>query len=147
MIRFLIHTVSSLTDVYGNRYHYATITSTKTGKDLRIKSLGGPSNARHLVRTKTDADWSEINSTEADMKIREFNRSVKFHETDSAKYEHEITDADFVALECSIFYECGICDHIHPITFDGDCRDDANRLTLDQLPADADIRSWEEVQS
>ena len=99
MIRFLIHTVSSLTDTYGNRYHYATITSTKTGNDLRVKSLGGESNARHLVRTKTDADWSEINSTEADMKIREFNRCRKFHENDSAKYEHEITEADFVTLE------------------------------------------------
>lgn len=24
-------------------------------------------------------------------------------------------------------YECGICDHVHPWEFDGDCREDANR--------------------
>lgn len=31
------------------------------------------------------------------------------------------------------FYECGICGHIHPWEWDGDCRDDANRLTLNEL--------------
>lgn len=32
-----------------------------------------------------------------------------------------------------IFYECGICDHVHPWDWDGDCRDNANRFTRDQL--------------
>lgn len=27
------------------------------------------------------------------------------------------------------FYECGICDHLHPCQFMGDCRDDSNRFT------------------
>jgi len=31
------------------------------------------------------------------------------------------------------FYECGICDCIHPWLWNGDCRDDANRLSLDEL--------------
>lgn len=26
-----------------------------------------------------------------------------------------------------VLYECGICDHLHPWSWDGDCRDDANR--------------------
>jgi len=26
--------------------------------------------------------------------------------------------------------ECGACDHYHPKTFNGDCRDDANRLVM-----------------
>lgn len=34
-----------------------------------------------------------------------------------------------------IYYACGICDHNHPWQFDGDCRDDANRLTDAELDA------------
>jgi hypothetical protein len=26
-------------------------------------------------------------------------------------------------------YACGICDHYHPADWDGDCRDDANRIS------------------
>lgn len=32
-----------------------------------------------------------------------------------------------------VYYECGICDHCHPWDWNGDCRDDANRLTCDHL--------------
>ena len=39
------------------------------------------------------------------------------------------------------YYECGICDQIHPWDWDGDCRDDANRLTLEVL--DAEHGSWD----
>lgn len=37
------------------------------------------------------------------------------------------------------FVECGCCDHFHPAEFGGDCRDDNNRFTLDELPNDAII--------
>ena len=33
------------------------------------------------------------------------------------------------------YYECGICGHLHPWSFNGDCRDDANRFTFEQLDA------------
>lgn len=100
MIRFLIHTVSSLTDINGNRYHFATITSTVTGKELRIKQVGGESNARALLREHTNADFEQINSTQSDMKIREFNRARAVHQHDiAAKYEHEFTASDFIRLE------------------------------------------------
>jgi hypothetical protein len=33
------------------------------------------------------------------------------------------------------FYECGICDQLHPSKFEGDCRDDHNRFDLEQLEA------------
>ena len=33
------------------------------------------------------------------------------------------------------FYECDICGHIHPWSWDGDCRDDDNRFTFDILEA------------
>ena len=40
------------------------------------------------------------------------------------------------------YYECGICEHLHPWNFDGDCRDDANRLRSDEIPNDAEVLSW-----
>ena len=33
------------------------------------------------------------------------------------------------------YYECGICNCYHPADWDGDCRDDSNRFTDDQLEA------------
>jgi len=51
------------------------------------------------------------------------------------------------------YYECGICDHLHPWDWSGDCRDDRNRFTNDILTegdevlsmddcANADSRGW-----
>ena len=31
------------------------------------------------------------------------------------------------------FYECGGCDHYHPLGFIGDCRDDKNRYNFDDF--------------
>lgn len=31
------------------------------------------------------------------------------------------------------FYHCGICEHWHPINWDGDCRDDASRFSTSDL--------------
>ena len=42
------------------------------------------------------------------------------------------------------YYECGICDHLHPWEFNGDCRDDSNRLTFDDIPPNSDIQSMDE---
>ena len=39
-----------------------------------------------------------------------------------------------------VFYECGGCGHFHPAAFSGDCRDDANRYSTEDLP-----EGWEEV--
>ena len=43
-----------------------------------------------------------------------------------------------------MYYECGICDHLHPWEWDGDCRDDANRFTNEDVPFDAVIHSMSE---
>ena len=101
MIRFLIDTVSSLTDINGNRYHFATITSTKTGREIRVKQVGGESNARALLfRHVEGVSHGHIHNTHSDMKIREFNRAAKFHANGgNSKYEHEFTAGDFAALE------------------------------------------------
>lgn len=34
-----------------------------------------------------------------------------------------------------VFYDCEICGHFHPWDWKGDCRDDANRFSYDQLDA------------
>lgn len=42
-------------------------------------------------------------------------------------------------------YLCGICDHYHLIEWDGDCREDANRFTMDELDAKFGPDEWVEV--
>lgn len=44
----------------------------------------------------------------------------------------------------SDFYLCGCCEHYHPVTWDGDCRDDNNRYTTDQLDEKFG-RDWKDV--
>ncbi len=41
------------------------------------------------------------------------------------------------------FSECGCCGHFHPIGFTGDCRDDANRFTAEQLTARYGEDGWD----
>ena len=38
------------------------------------------------------------------------------------------------------YIECGCCGHYHRDDYFGECRDDAERFTLDQLPEGAMIR-------
>lgn len=49
----------------------------------------------------------------------------------------------------AVYYDCGICGGIHQWRFNGDCRDNANRFTPDQLdakhgPLSYELRSMEE---
>jgi hypothetical protein len=44
----------------------------------------------------------------------------------------------------AVFIECGQCGGIHPEDFFGDCRDDANRLTLDDLKPEDKLITIEE---
>lgn len=49
------------------------------------------------------------------------------------------------------FYLCGSCDHYHPLGWKGDCRDDSQRFTTDQLDArypdrDGNGQGWLEVE-
>lgn len=43
------------------------------------------------------------------------------------------------------FYECGICDALHPCQFNGDCRDDLNRHYTDELDAEYGDEHWTAV--
>jgi hypothetical protein len=42
------------------------------------------------------------------------------------------------------FYECGICSYYHSALWDGDCREDAARFTVEQL--DEKFSCWLEVE-
>lgn len=96
MIRFIVETTSSKTDINGNRYHFATITSTKTGQSLAVDHVGGDSNIEHRLR-EAGLEWGEmkaINRTEA---IREWQRQRKWLKT--PVFEHEVTDEMILGLE------------------------------------------------
>lgn len=51
-----------------------------------------------------------------------------------------------------VIYECGICSCYHPWEFDGDCRDDSNRIAdpdeyakqLGASPLNIEVRSMDE---
>ena len=66
MIKYIVHTTSSHNDYYGNSYHFAQITSTKTGKSLVVNSVASPGNAAHLLLRRNGdskplvSDWSEM---------------------------------------------------------------------------------------
>lgn len=97
MIRFICDTVSSESDSSGNRYHFATIVSTVTGKELRITSIGGDSNAPGLLRHNL-VDWSEIHYSQSTEKKRRW-KQLNDHHQPGAVHEHEVTGSMLAALE------------------------------------------------
>lgn len=44
----------------------------------------------------------------------------------------------------AVFYRCGICDCYHAMTWNGDCRDDANRFACDELDTALGSFNWRE---
>ena len=42
-----------------------------------------------------------------------------------------------------MFYGCPVCEYCHPIGWNGDCRDDANRFTADQLDDKYGRHGWD----
>jgi len=43
------------------------------------------------------------------------------------------------------FYDCGICEHYHPIEWNGDCREDSARFTYKDLEYKYGMFGWTEV--
>lgn len=77
-IRFILDIYSSKADVYGNRYHVAQLTSTRTGRSVWFWTHS-ESNARVAVAHALDQRPSEfMHVTEQTLPIREFNRLVKW---------------------------------------------------------------------
>lgn len=97
MIRFLIHTVSSRADVYGNRYHVATVTSTKSGRSFLVQNVGGEGNIPGLLR-EYGFEWNELNSTREELPIRQWNARYGKLEL-GVRRESQVTRNDLVRLE------------------------------------------------
>ena len=92
MIKYIVETTSSYSDLNGNTYHFARITSTKTKRSLLIDSVHGSSNAVGLLfRLKVINDWSEVYDVQKWEKKREWQRLAKFASPDAKIYEHEVT--------------------------------------------------------
>jgi hypothetical protein len=90
MIKYIVETTSSYSDLNGNTYHFARITSTKTNRSLVIDSIGGSSNAAGLLfRLKVANDWSEVYDVQKWEKKREWQRLAKFAK--NATYEGNVT--------------------------------------------------------
>ena len=91
MIKYLVHTTTSKMDTYGNRYHFARVTSVKTGKSLFIKNVGGDTNAPIKVMRLTRLDTSAVYITQSEyVPKREFNHTLKVNGEDAVS-EHELT--------------------------------------------------------
>ena len=43
------------------------------------------------------------------------------------------------------YYECGICDHLHAAWWDGDCRQDNARFTMEDLEDMHGPEGWQEI--
>ena len=92
MIKYIVETTSSYSDLNGNTYHFARITSTKTKRSLVIDGVGGSSNAVALLfRLKVANDWSEVYEVQKWEKKREWTRLGKLWGRNSGHYEGHVT--------------------------------------------------------
>jgi hypothetical protein len=94
MIRFIVDTVSSKRDSNGNRYHTATITSTATGRWLKVQDIGGPQNAVRMLRN-AGVEWHEIHGSECDgIPMRQWRELSK-----GGAFEHHVNAEMLLGLE------------------------------------------------
>lgn len=101
-VRFIVAVTSSATGRGGNRYHFATITSAKTGKQLKLRDINGPSAPRFLLSRLlgrgADINYPAIVTMECTIGVRQWNQWSKQHGT-GAHYEHDVTLAMLEAIE------------------------------------------------
>lgn len=96
-IRFIVETYSSAFNRNGNRTHCACITSTKTGKDLQLKDVGGQRNAPGLIRNLLKLDWAAVHCVEVeDIPLRQFSHNPAHR---NGMYEHQVTAEMIAELE------------------------------------------------
>lgn len=100
-IRFLVHTVTSAPDSNGNRYHWARITSTVTGRSLVMLDTTA-SNGRIMARRGCEllglGGWCpEVHETDATIPKRQWSASVP----KEGVYDHLVTAQMIADLETS----------------------------------------------
>ena len=106
-IRFVVDSINSRADIYGNRYWSARVVSTKTGRAVWILNYGGQGNAEYLVRQLTGQNYPAIFTTHEEVAIRKYNAVYRDLEARRKEhgpeagyyYEHELTADILAALE------------------------------------------------
>lgn len=63
------------------------------------------------------------------------DENAKGWEAAADSLDRLLKNATPVWSDSRTYYECGICDYHHAIEWDGDCREDAARLNVDELDA------------
>ncbi len=86
MIKYIIETISSLRDRNGNCYHFARITSTKTGNSLTV-DVASASNASGMVRRLLNLPWNAVHCVERWESIRDWQRAKQFASVDLNEYD------------------------------------------------------------
>ena len=81
-IKYVVHTISSRTDINGNRYHSAAVYRCSDGRCVTVRNVGGESNAYHLVRQMLKLQGIEswhpaVLGIQSDESIRRYNEIVR----------------------------------------------------------------------
>jgi hypothetical protein len=76
MIKAIIESVNSKSDMYGNRYFFMRYTDTKSGKTIEGNISGGESNIRSIIR-EMGLEYSDVYFNTIELPIREYNRQSK----------------------------------------------------------------------
>lgn len=95
-IRFIVHTVTSERDRYGNCYRFTTVRSTITGKTLTVTDVGGDGNIPGKLVNFTGT-WDSMDKTESAMPKRLFKAAESSR--DNRVPEHLLTEDMFAKLE------------------------------------------------
>lgn len=99
-IRFIVITHTSASDGNGNRYHFARVTSTATGKSLTFES-GGEENAQHMVgRAIGDHCYPSIYALGRTIPKKQWRGMVRDAEKNNGgSLPHTVTSETILALE------------------------------------------------
>ena len=82
-IKAVVNVISSEPDVYGNRYHMATVTNTKNGKTLTFIT-DTETNLEHRLR-KAYNSWEPLSVSHSDVPKRHYKNL-----TAKLPYEHNV---------------------------------------------------------
>lgn len=92
-VKFIAEVFSSTFDTNGNRYHFARLMSTETGKVLYINDLGGPGNVPSVLHRVMGRDYDACYPTVVTIEHEPMPKAVfrrRAHAVGGV-YEHEVT--------------------------------------------------------
>ena len=112
-IRFIIETVSSKTDVNGNSYHFCIITSTQTGRGLRVLDTtrnNGLSRVADAIRSQGETYdvYNKCYTVECEVPKRDYQRRAKAIErAGNWSYDHQVSSKEILQLEAPLQDDIG----------------------------------------